>query len=155
MSKDGGVGSVFHTNCNNKGPTVTVVRSSSGHLFGAVAANSWTSPSAHVSSPDSFLFCLDCAGERDTPRKLAQLPGKTNAMYDVGSYGPTFGPGHDLYIANAPGKTATSASNLGATFECPSSIGVYGSAECQAYIAGYRYFVVSDYAVYVITATTD
>ena len=100
------------------------------------------------------MFCLDCEGEPDTPRKLPLKSGKeANAMYDVGSYGPTFGANHDFMIANKAEAAASSYSNPGNAFECPSDFVTAGT--CASHFAGSRNFVVSDYAVYVITATTD
>ena len=129
MSTDSGVAGTFHSNCDNKGPTLTVVRSSSGHLFGAVAANSWSSSAGSLASAGSFLFCLDCAGERHTPRQLVITtadPG--SAMYGSSGYGPTFGSAHDLHIANHPGLAASSYANLGHKFECPTHSGSSGSS---------------------------
>ena len=40
VSTHGGAAGTYHANCDDKGPTLTVVRSEDGHLFGVVAANS-------------------------------------------------------------------------------------------------------------------
>ena len=41
-SRDGFASETFHSKCDNKGPTVTVVKSG-GYLFGGFTENSWTS----------------------------------------------------------------------------------------------------------------
>ena len=41
-SRDGFASSVFHSKCDNKGPTITVVKSG-GNIFGGFTENSWTS----------------------------------------------------------------------------------------------------------------
>ena len=42
-SRDGFAGTVFHSRCDNKGPTVTVVKSGA-NIFGGFTEKSWTSP---------------------------------------------------------------------------------------------------------------
>lgn len=37
-------------------------------------------------------------------------------MYGNSNYGPTFGGGHDIYIANNAGSNANSYNNLGHTY---------------------------------------
>lgn len=39
------------------------------------------------------------------------------ATYNNSGYGPTFGGGHDLYIANASDVTNTSYTNFGHSYE--------------------------------------
>ena len=41
-SRDGFASSVFHSKCDNKGPTITVVKSG-GNIFGGFTENAWTS----------------------------------------------------------------------------------------------------------------
>ena len=62
QSGDGGKSQGFHTACDNKGPTVTVVKTTKGWIFGGAADMSWASGNAHVASDSAFLFCVKCAG---------------------------------------------------------------------------------------------
>ena len=39
-----------------------------------------------------------------------------NAIYGNSGYGPTFGSGHDIYIANSAGSNTNSYSNLGYSY---------------------------------------
>src|SRR5437764_8180641 len=48
-SVDGFGASVFHNRCDNKGPTLVLVRSSDNHLFGGVNFVSWASSSVYLS----------------------------------------------------------------------------------------------------------
>ena len=41
-SRDGFAASAFHSKCDNKGPTITVVKSG-GNIFGGFSENAWTS----------------------------------------------------------------------------------------------------------------
>lgn len=48
----------FHQLCDNKGPTLTVVKSCVGNIFGGYASISWTTITKYHSDPKSFLFSL-------------------------------------------------------------------------------------------------
>ena len=46
---DGWAASTFHSNCDGKGPTVTIVQVGS-YIFGAYSDKSWSSPSEYISN---------------------------------------------------------------------------------------------------------
>ena len=43
-SRDGFKAVDFHKHCDNKGPTVTIIKSEHGKIFGGYTTVSWTSP---------------------------------------------------------------------------------------------------------------
>lgn len=98
ISRDGCNATTFHTNCNNKGATVTVLYNSSGSVYGGYTSISWRSAGAYGIDNKAFLFRL----YQDGTFKPVQCPsaGGINAMYDVANYGPTFGGGNDLCTFN-------------------------------------------------------
>ena len=81
----------------------------------------------YTSASGSFLFSLR-NNDNLAPFKA---PLKNNAhrndIYRKGGYGPTFGSGHDLHIANDARSNANSYANIGHTYEAPS-----GYTHCQA-----------------------
>ena len=85
--------STFHSYCNSKGYTLTLVRTNKGYRSGGFTSQSWTSSGSNIDDQNAFLFSLDYKEQYFTN------DGK-NAIYDNSSYGPTFGNTHDLYIAN-------------------------------------------------------
>ena len=85
--------STFHSYCNSKGYTLTLVRTNKGYRSGGFTSQSWTSSGGNIDDQNAFLFSLDYKEQYFTN------DGK-NAIYDNSSYGPTFGNTHDLYIAN-------------------------------------------------------
>ena len=95
ISRDGCNATTFHTNCNNKGATVTVLYNSNGSVYGGYTSLSWKNIGNYAIDQKAFLFRLYQNGTF----KPVQFPsiGGTNAMYDRADYGPTFGGGHDLY----------------------------------------------------------
>ena len=95
---DGDSSSTYHYYCDGVFPTVTVVVDTSGRRFGGYSTHDFCqSPigSNYSRAPDSFIFNL-------TNNKKFELNNNlnTSAIFRHNSYGPTFGGGHDLCIAN-------------------------------------------------------
>ena len=155
---DKGTASGFHTACDGKGPTVTVVKTTGGAVFGGFADKAWSSPSSTIyqKSTTAFLFCLTCGGATAKPKGAHQLKLTGNrdegALIHDKTNGPTFGTGYDLMISSQPGsptRNSHSSSNLGESYagEC----GAHGSTACQHYLAGSSTFTVEDYEVFVVS----
>ncbi|XP_052106162.1 interferon-induced protein 44-like [Mytilus californianus] len=98
-SRDGCNSTTFHNLCNNKGPTVTIMYNTNNSVYGAYTSVSWASTEGWRVDGHAFLFRLYQSGNW----KPVKLPVKnTNySTYDVSSYGPTFGGGHDLPTFNS------------------------------------------------------
>ena len=79
-----------------------------------------------------------------TPTKMP-LNGTSNqhGIYCNGGYGPSFGEGHDLHIANGANANLSSYSNLGNTYQCPAN------ANSSSFLAGQRSFSVNEVEVFV------
>ncbi|XP_022802348.1 uncharacterized protein LOC111339885 [Stylophora pistillata] len=143
-SRDGWNASNFHSCCDNKGPTVTVIKSGD-YIFGGYSQHPWQSP-AHGSGSfkralTSFLFSLVNPGGLP-PTKISLTPGnESNSIYCHSNYGPTFGGNHDLYVANAP-NSGNCYTNLGNTYQCPTG------QDAQKFLAGSGNFSVSEMEVF-------
>ena len=78
---------------------------------------------------------------------LAKMPLKgTKKQYGIycnSGYGPSFGGGHDLHIANGANANSTSYSNLGNTYQCPAN------ANSSSFLAGQSNFIVNEVEVFV------
>jgi len=135
-SSDGDSASAFHSACDNKGPTVVIVQTTSGAIFGGYTDVSWTSSSTYVSSTTSFLFQL-----RPYMKQYVLNKGKeANAVYHKSDYGPTFGGGHDFNIKSGSMGSTTSYTNAGHSYTFPK----YPSYELTD---GEKNFKVKDYVV--------
>jgi hypothetical protein len=131
-SKDGDSASTFHSRCDSKGKTVVIVETTKGTVFGGFTDATWTSSTGYSSSDLAFLFRL-----RPTIKRYHKKNGSNNAIYRHSSYGPTFGNGHDLMIANNCDDYATSQTLGGYAYDLPG----YELND------GERYFRVRDYVV--------
>lgn len=98
-TRDGFDAAAFHNRANNQGPTMTIIRSTDGYIFGGYASQAWTSADNYTDAANSFLFLLTNANGSPPTKFLYNSNG--NGMYNHADYGPTFGGGHDLSIPNS------------------------------------------------------
>ena len=85
--------SIFHRECNNKGPTVTFFYNTNNSVFGGYTSQNWSSSNVYFYDEKAFLFKLLYNGS--FAPKAFRVHRPTQAIYDHGSYGPVFG-GHDI-----------------------------------------------------------
>jgi len=138
-TRDGQTGADFHRKCDNQGPTVVIVESTTGAVFGGYTDATWSNSNKYVTSTKSFLFRLRPSFRR-YPLKAGQ---ERYAIYDKKNYGPVFGyqSNHDLHISNAPLTSTGSYTYGGRSYEIPPK---YASNELSN---GYTNFQVMDYVV--------
>ena len=91
-SRDGFDANAFHKHCDNKGPTMTIVQSDNGYLFGGYTAVAWTSSGgSYANDSEAFLFTLTNP-HSIPPTKYPINPASAgNAVYHSVNYGPYFG----------------------------------------------------------------
>ena len=59
-TKDGDTYNIFHKKCDNQGPTISIIESTDGQIFGGYASKSWDINSkSDIPDPDSFLFNIN------------------------------------------------------------------------------------------------
>jgi len=86
-SKDGDSASTFHSLCDGEGPTVTIVETTLGVVFGGFTVQSWSSGNgAWSTDTNAFVFVL-----RPSPFRKFRVSSSTTAIYRHSSYGPQFG----------------------------------------------------------------
>ena len=99
-SRDGSLSKNFHEKCDNKGPTITLIKNEKGNIFGGFSSISWTSQNSYKQAPNSFLFSLtNIYGTNPTKFQLKNN-NDLHAIYDNSSYGAIFGGGNDLRVSN-------------------------------------------------------
>jgi len=131
-SKDGDAVSTFHSRCDNKGPSVIIVETKSGNLFGGYTFANWSSSEGYSASTGAFLFRLRPSKKRYDQRDTS----KAYAIHCHSNHGPVFGNGHTLFINNCMGVATCYVTNEG--YNIPSNYELNG---------GKQYFRIKDYAV--------
>jgi len=138
LTSDGDSGSTFHSKCNSKGYTLTLIRNTKGFRCGGFVTKDWTSSNSYVEDKNAFLFSLEYKEQYFT------YDGK-NAIYDHydynynNTYGPSFGSG-DLIISNNCTQNDSSCN-------FPYS---YSGTKARALSGGYYNFKVNEIEVYKI-----
>jgi hypothetical protein len=110
---------LFHSLCDNQGPTITVVSTRSGRVFGGYTSESWAGVD-YKAAPRSFLFLMYSSHGKYTPAVFPAKQNNNNTICRHPALGPTFGGGYDLSI-NLDDMPASS-SNLGVSFDLPSGM---------------------------------
>jgi len=86
-SIDSDTSSAFHAACDSEGPTVTLIETTEGNVFGGFTSQDWASNNRWLSDNDAFVYAL-----RPSPmRKYPVSSSGGYAIYRHGSYGPYFG----------------------------------------------------------------
>jgi len=138
-SQNGWAASDFHTRCDKRGPTLTVVKSGNC-TFGGYTARSWASSGGYRKAPESFLFSL--VNPSGLPPTMMPLVAgqEENAIFCDSSCGPVFGSCFDLYIPDAPDcKECLSILN---TYQCPAD------QDAATLLTGNKSFTLSEMEVF-------
>nr|XP_022296595.1 interferon-induced protein 44-like [Crassostrea virginica] len=95
ISRDGCSASTFHTKCDCKGPTITVIYNSKNTVYGGYTSQNWLGTGAEYSAYDekAFLFQVRYNGtnvQKKYPIKADKLANAISCSHNIG---PTFGKG--------------------------------------------------------------
>ncbi|KAL9954732.1 hypothetical protein ACROYT_G042305 [Oculina patagonica] len=140
-SRDGFAARNFHTKCDNKGPTVTIVKSGN-NIFGGFTDVSWASDRiTWITCTQAFLFSIiNPQGLRPTKMPISKY--KLKGFFCDSSLGPTFGGNRDLQvISRNENKSLSGYSHLGFSFDVP-------PGQQATFLAGAKTFTVTDYEVF-------
>jgi len=134
-TKDGFGASVFHSKCDSKGETISVIKAANGNIFGGYNPKPWNQSGNYEFDQSTFLFSLINATKK--PLKFDQNTVYGNySVLGSATYGPTFGGGHDFYICDNSNTVNSSYSNFGYSFTITSTGHAYSSPQAQSFLAG-------------------
>lgn len=139
--------STFHSQCNSLGPSVTFIRVGE-YIFGGYTDRNWHSGSSYTDSTWSFIFSFKNRYGLE-PFKL-HVKNSGHAIYGNNGYGPTFGGGHDIYIANSAGSNRNSYCNLGHSYVQPAGY-IYSASDTKSLLAGSYNFQPQELEVFYQT----
>ena len=149
-SRDGWRVQNFHFFCDGKGPTLTVVRTGNGCVFGGYTDIAWNSSGRNTTSSNAFLFSIRSVSGTPPVKMPIKPSQKMYATFRAGNYSATFGGGHDLFLADNANMCSSSYSNLGHTYMIPPDQGTTGSEKAQQFLAGSYNFTPTEIEVYAI-----
>lgn len=85
-SRDGWLAADFHSRCDEKGPTITLIKVDNGRRCGGYASESWDSDDHGKTDNESFLFSLDLSAKYSVRNSERGYD-----MYCYKNNGPCFG----------------------------------------------------------------
>jgi hypothetical protein len=140
--------SSFKDHCEGHAPTLLLVKSEKGLIFGGYTPCKWLKAKEQefVSDPAGRSFLFSLSKNMMFPIKASQ---KNYAISAYGGWGPIFGSpyGPDLSISDKCHTSDHSCSSLGSYYEIPPSIKEYTN-EAYSLLAGSKNFKVLEYEVY-------
>ncbi|KAL3815635.1 hypothetical protein ACHAXA_006910 [Cyclostephanos tholiformis] len=98
-SCDGLTNRAFHSKCDNKGCTLTIIETTCGMVIGGYSNTSWScSGSSSRAANKAFLFVLSGSDILSPCKMKLENENDLHATYHNLQYGPTFGGGHDMMV---------------------------------------------------------
>ena len=92
-SRDGHSGLAFHSKCENKGPTLTIIETTCGRVIGGYTNTSWSSGVGYCKANKAFLFALSGSNIPSPCKMKLKNANDSKAIWDIPSFCPTFGGG--------------------------------------------------------------
>jgi hypothetical protein len=115
-SRDGFDASDFHSKCDGCSPTVTLIETTKGYIFGGFTPIAWDSSGSVKadSSEKSFLFTVK--NPRGNEIRQFRLTNPSRAIRCHSSYGPVFGSNWDICVYGGCNANAENYTNLGGAY---------------------------------------
>jgi hypothetical protein len=146
-TRDGFTSQAFHSKCDGKGNTITIIKNNLNYVFGGYASSAWHSYGGYINDPNAFLFSLRRAGVSFKDKFTVKVAA--DAYYGLSSYGALFGNGHDICIYNQSNTNFGSYSNFGGSYNLPGGYTFGGNA--KDFLAGnFNQWTTTEIEVYQI-----
>lgn len=147
-SRDGFRSEDFHGYCDGITHTLTVIKATSGNIFGGYTQQAWSSDEGFVNDKKAYVFSL--VNKEARPFKAQCSDDGENAIYCGSEQGPSFGGDgcciRDICIATKSNTYRISSSSFGHTYE--HSAYECDTAVARAILAGSEYFQIAEIEVY-------
>ncbi|CAH3191540.1 unnamed protein product, partial [Porites evermanni] len=141
-STDGWAANTFHSRCDGKSHTITIIKKDL-YVFGGYTDIPWPSPDRWSTTSNSFIFSLvDKEGLAPFKSMVAQ---PDSAIASWSNYGPTFGGGHDIHIADNANQNTGSYTDFGISYSLPK-----GVTDRYTVLAGTRFFSPDEVEVFYL-----
>jgi len=146
-TRDGFGAKDFHSKCDGHSNTLTILKAKgSSNIFGGFASVHWESSTKSKWKSDANAFLFSLTNKDNKPLKMKIDPNEHDeAIYCDSSYGPTFGGGCDIDIADNA-NTTNSCSFLGVSYKHPQY--EEETSEVESFLAGSQEFQLDEIEVY-------
>ena len=105
----------FHSKVDGINGTLSVIKSTNGSIFGGFTMMHWGLPATYYTDPSAYIFSL--VNQMNFPSLARNIKQPMmHSVYTHPAYGPTFGGGHDMYVADQSNANMNSYTNFGNTY---------------------------------------
>ena len=145
----------FHQLCDDKGPTLVIIQSEFGNIFGGYTSKSWgTAQCNHISDSTAFLFVNRRTDIDLDKQEIFNIKPQSieSAIIHIKQCGPVFGNGYSLKIADKCNKPYDTQYAMQSSYTWD---GAYPGAgdicgkDAPLYMSGH-FFSVIDYEVFSV-----
>ena len=133
-SKDGDNSNDFHSKCDNKGSTVTFIKTKDSRRFGGFTNKSWNKNNNWINDSNAFIFSLD-------NNECYYYNNSGNQIFGSSSSGPIWGDGKDINISSGCLSFENSSTKQSSSFNYKEKINA---------LSGKEQFQVQDYETYQV-----
>ena len=133
----------FHGQCDRIPKTLTIIKATSGNVFGGYTEKAWHSNSEYLEDVNAFIFSL--VNKEKRPFKVVCSDASKAAFGGVDN-GPTFGAGADLVVASNSNVNKKSGTNFGCSYSHADY--PYRSEKAKAVLAGSYNFQTAEIEVW-------
>jgi hypothetical protein len=144
-SRDGFAASNFHSKCDRRSNTVTVIETTKGYVFGGFTPIAWDSSNSGRldESHKSFLFTVK--NPRGNEIRKFGMNHPSCAIYCRSSYGPIFGSNHDICVCDGCNTSTNNYTNLGGGYSNDTKL------DGRQVFTGESNFTVKEIEVFTVT----
>ena len=114
-TRDGFESKEFHSRCDGKTNTITIIKNNLDYVFGGYASVAWNSSNKYIKDQNAFLFSLRRNGVSFQDKFM--IVNQEKALYGGIYYGPTFSD--DVCIFNQSNLNYGLFSTFGSTYYVP------------------------------------
>ena len=132
-TRDGFTANAFHSKCNNKASTITIIENHLNYVFGGYTTAEWESNDDFGWIKDSKAFIFSLRQNGTLNNKKFKVVDENHSILAHKSYGPSFG--HDILIEDNSNEKIGSYCNLGDHYELPNGY-KYEDCRTSKYLAG-------------------
>jgi hypothetical protein len=143
-SRDGFRSLNFHEKCDGQSNTVTVILTTNDAILGGFTPLGWDSSDEYKADNTGKSFVFTLKNARNNPPHKFALSRLSHAICCFSGQGPTFGGGHDIYIADNCNTTSSNYTNCGHSYTNDTGI------DNHQVLAGEYNFTVKEVEVFSI-----
>jgi len=119
-TRDGFSAKEFHSKCDGRVNTVTIIKNNLNYVFGGFTAAAWNSSCNFVQDPQTFIFSLRRNGISFCDKYLIKSP--EFAIRGQVTDGPIFGKNKNIFIKDGSDILDGNIACLDDSFDCPNDV---------------------------------